>query len=325
MIEESLISIIVPIYNVEEYIDKCIHSLVNQTYKNVEVILVNDGSTDNSLQKCEKWEKMYTNVFLYSKENGGLSDARNYGLKHAKGDYVVFIDSDDWVDEKLCEILYKNLIDQKTDISTCDVVEVLDKNLEYSADYSNEICTPKSKEELLRYYLNNEKGFFEGCTHRLYKKSLFNDLEFPVNKIHEDSFMTFALFDKCSSACSTSAKLYFFNKTNVSITRSKFSERKLYKLQAYQSILDTCKLKYPGLVKYARSNMLGVMLYFYILTYSSENHKDVNASLYNQIISEKANIFNCRLKILILKIIVELPDFFSHYFIMRLSKSLNKY
>ena len=115
------VSVIVPVYNVEKYIDKCLESLVNQTLKDIEIIIVNDGSTDNSIKIVEEYKEKYKNKIIYlEKENGGLSDARNYGIQYAKGEYIAFLDSDDYVDRKMYEKLYNKAIENNSDIVECD-------------------------------------------------------------------------------------------------------------------------------------------------------------------------------------------------------------
>ena len=105
MIDYGLVSIIVPVYNIEKYLEQCINSLINQTYSNIEIILVNDGSNDRSSNICERYEKKIDNIMLLNKPNGGLSDARNYGISAAKGEYIVFVDGDDYVDKYYVEKL----------------------------------------------------------------------------------------------------------------------------------------------------------------------------------------------------------------------------
>ena len=118
---KDLISIIVPIYNVEQYLNRCIESLVNQTYTNLEILLIDDGSTDNSGKLAEKWISNDQRIKVYHKKNGGLSDARNYGIKYAKGKYLSFVDSDDYVDMRFIEILYKTCIETNTKIATIGI------------------------------------------------------------------------------------------------------------------------------------------------------------------------------------------------------------
>lgn len=116
----ELVSIIVPIYNVENYIDKCVQSLVAQTYKNIEIMLINDGSTDNSLKKCQWWEEQDSRIKVFDKENEGLGETRNYGVRRATGSYIMFVDSDDWVDVTITEKLMYKLLETDADIAVCD-------------------------------------------------------------------------------------------------------------------------------------------------------------------------------------------------------------
>ena len=116
------VSIIVPVYNVEKYLEKCLDSLVMQTLKDTEIIVVNDGSTDSSSEIIKKYEEKYENIKSYSKKNGGLSDARNYGLKYVTGEYVAFLDSDDYVDKTLYEKMYNKAIEEKADYVECDYI-----------------------------------------------------------------------------------------------------------------------------------------------------------------------------------------------------------
>lgn len=119
MKNNDLVSVVIPIFNVEKYLEKCVNSLVNQIYKNLEIILVDDGSTDNSGNIANELSKSDNRIKVYHKKNGGLSDARNFGIKQAKGKYIGFIDSDDYIENEMYEFLYNNLIENKADISIC--------------------------------------------------------------------------------------------------------------------------------------------------------------------------------------------------------------
>lgn len=121
MQEKKIVSIIVPIYKVEQYMDECITSIVNQTYSNIEIILVDDGSPDNCPRKCDDWGKADERVVVYHKKNGGLSDARNYGIEVAKGDFIMFVDSDDYIAREMVEKLYSSIIDSDADIVGCKI------------------------------------------------------------------------------------------------------------------------------------------------------------------------------------------------------------
>ena len=129
-------SIIVPIYNVEEYLEECIESLINQTYTNIEIVLVNDGTKDNSGKICEKYAKKDPRIKYIIKKNGGLSSARNEGLKHITGDYIIFVDSDDYVSTKLCEIINKIIVEEKADLIQYEFKKFIDGE-ENVADKNN--------------------------------------------------------------------------------------------------------------------------------------------------------------------------------------------
>lgn len=148
----ELISVIVPIYNVEEYLDRCVNSIVNQTYRNIEILLIDDGSKDNSGKISDERAKKDDRIRVFHKENGGLSDARNYGIERAKGAIYSFIDSDDYVDEKFIEIMYENMIATGSQISAVGYKKFTDKYaMNVSASYVDNTVTMTSLEALTRF------------------------------------------------------------------------------------------------------------------------------------------------------------------------------
>lgn len=188
MVKECIISVIVPIYNVEKYLERCILSIVKQTYKNLEIILVNDGSTDNSLLICEKWLKKDNRIKLYNKINGGLSDARNYGLTKASGEYISFVDSDDFIEEDMLEDLYKMIRKFDADIAETDFSIVDDYG------YS------KKKNKKMTILLNQHNAIIELCKgnivenvvwNKLYKKTILKNIKFLFGKNSEDVVFNF--------------------------------------------------------------------------------------------------------------------------------------
>lgn len=226
----SLISIIVPIYNVEKYIFKCVDSIINQTYKNIEIILVDDGSTDNSGTICDEYEKKDNRIKVIHKKNGGLSDARNVGIDKAKGDYLVFVDSDDWVSDKMIEYLYNNACKYKADIVQGDYIKA----------YTEYNCIKNIKEEINHYNsigaLNNL--YEEECTksvvvwNKIYKKDLFEEIRFPKGKLHEDEFTTYKLLHKAKNVVDSNIPIYYYRQREGSIMQSEFSEKRLHALEA---------------------------------------------------------------------------------------------
>lgn len=185
----DLISVIVPVYNVEQYLQKCVESLVNQSYKNLEIILVDDGSDDNSGQLCDSLAEKYSNIKVLHKNNGGLSDARNKGLEYAKGNYIFFVDSDDWIELETIEKLYNAIKENDADISICGINDYAGGKIKVTRGPSKELSiynSIKAIETLIS--TGNEIGIV--VWNKLYKKSLFDNVIFEFGKLHEDVFFT---------------------------------------------------------------------------------------------------------------------------------------
>ena len=235
------VSVIVPVYNVEKYLEKCLNSIVNQTYKNIEIILVNDGSTDNSLEIMKKFKQKDDRIILLEKENGGLSDARNYGLKKASGSYISFVDSDDFINEKMLEILVNNLIQYKADISMCQFkMFFYDTNkISYTTE-NNIICY--NKKEALKKLLNSDETIGNHAWNKLYKKELFDGVEYPKGKNFEDIGTTYKLFDKSKVIVYTDFMGYYYYQRENSITGN-------LNLKSLKDGLDLEKERYSYLIK----------------------------------------------------------------------------
>ena len=174
------VSVIVPVYNVEKYLKKCLDSLVNQTLKDIEIIVVNDGSPDNSDKIIEKYAQKYKNIKAYTKENGGLSDARNYGLKKATGDYIAFVDSDDYVSKDMYKKMYEKAINGNFDMVVCDINYVYENSEEIKRAYSNiKMDTTNIKKTMINIY--------PAAWNKIYKKKLFKTgIEFKKGVWFED-------------------------------------------------------------------------------------------------------------------------------------------
>jgi glycosyltransferase involved in cell wall biosynthesis len=214
--EQELITIIVPIYKVENFIHRCVNSMRSQSYTNLEIILVDDGSPDNCGAICDTYAKSDDRIKVIHKRNGGLSDARNYGLDIASGDYIAFLDSDDWIHEKHIEKLYELIKKTDSDIAVCDFLKK-----------STEDCKSDQIEETLYWYSNIEA--LEQLMDRfstqlvvawgkLYKQNLFENLRFPVGRLHEDVFITYKLIFRARKIALTTAPLYYYWQRTDSIT-----------------------------------------------------------------------------------------------------------
>lgn len=216
---KELISVIIPVYNVERYLKKCVNSILNQTYQNIEVILVDDGSLDSSGVICDQLKEQDTRVHVIHKKNGGLSDARNAGLEQANGDYYYFIDSDDFVDMTILEELYSNLVKTKADISLCDLIYCDEdmKNLNEIYHHQNIPTVVLSKKEYWNLLMKDENAALIVAWNKLYKKEIFQKLRYPVNKLHEDEFILQDIIEQCDSICMVGKPLYYYLQRKNSI------------------------------------------------------------------------------------------------------------
>lgn len=168
MKKNDLISIIVPCYNCKDVVSRCLDSLINQTYKNIEIIVVDDGSKDDSKKIIKSYKNK--NIYYYYKENGGLSSARNYGIKKANGEYLLFVDSDDYVSDNYVEKLYNSIIDNNSNIAICDIKRV----------YSDHESINRMNNNII------DSCMYPAAWNKMYKKSLFKNIEFPEGKWYED-------------------------------------------------------------------------------------------------------------------------------------------
>ncbi len=186
--ESKLISIIVPVYNVEHFVDHCIQSIVDQTYGHFELILIDDGSKDTSGEICDEWAKKDERIRVIHQQNGGLSAARNAGLDGAKGDYICFVDSDDFVTENYLEDLYEAAEATDADIAISDINSA--KLCESDNPISKTtVLTPQDCREWLTNPISREYVLMVISCCKLYKKKLFDDIRFEVGRLHEDEFI----------------------------------------------------------------------------------------------------------------------------------------
>ncbi len=206
---KHLISIVIPVYNSEQYLSNCLESIINQTYKNLEIILVNDGSTDNSLDILKEYQKIDKRIKIINTENHGVSHARNTGIKNTKGEYISFVDSDDTIEIDTIETLYNDLIDSKADLVQCN-------NLinEYQYFYTYENIKIDGKKEVYEKFLNENIC----CTvwGKLFKRKLFNNVSFnEIYHNHEDELFLFDIIKNCKTVFLEKRHMYnyFWNKT----------------------------------------------------------------------------------------------------------------
>lgn len=236
------ISIVVPVYNVEKYLSKCIDSILNQTYKDLEIILVDDGSKDQSGKICDEYAKKDSRITVFHKENGGLSSARNYGIERATTPYIGFIDSDDYIDNDMYEILYNNIIKEDADVSMCELRNIYDGKV---VGKQGEIKTfVANREEAMKFVMEGTSS----AVNKLYKTSLFENMRFPVGKTSEDAFLIIELLLQIDKAVVTTAQKYNYIHRKGSITTYNFKQSDYDALDAYEKNYNIIAEKHPKLL-----------------------------------------------------------------------------
>lgn len=231
----DLISVIVPVYNVEKYLRRCIDSIVNQSYTNLDIILVDDGSTDKSGLICDEYEKADSRITVIHKENGGLSDARNTGIEESNGIYLCFIDSDDYIMPDMINKLYNALTINNADISLCNFLYV-DEN-EDEIRYRNEDLPIQdevlNKSDVMNKMAIEKYWYYIIACNKLYKKELFLQIRFPYGKQHEDEFVAHLIFDKCERIACIKEPLYNYVQRDNSIMGRSINIKRLDAAEAF--------------------------------------------------------------------------------------------
>ena len=237
---DPLISVIIPIYNVEPYLRQCLDSVINQTYRNLEIILVDDGSPDNCGVICDVYASKDKRICVIHKENGGLSSARNAGLDICKGEYISFIDSDDFISPYFIEILYCGIKLYDSEISALrywdSFIDEQEKEIhlaETSDDCKMSKCTPYEAIRLIMY-----QRIPNGVPFGLYKREIFSDIRFPIGWLYEDAATTHKACMNAKQMTLIDAHLYAYRLSPNSIMRSKFSQKKLISITVAEQIID---------------------------------------------------------------------------------------
>lgn len=281
----DLISIVVPVYNVKDYLGKCLNSLLSQTYENLEIIIVDDGSTDGSNMICDKYAKTFNQIKVIHKKNGGLSDARNVGIEKASGRYITFVDSDDVIESNMIEYLYGLTQKYNAEIGICDPVHCYsNENIDFLEAIKETIF---SSEEAIIEMLY-QKSFLVAAWGKIYLTEWFKDIKFPVGMLFEDSAVMYKLFDKADVIVYGNAKLYGYMHRENSITTKAFSKRDLDILVICNQIEEYFSNRSVELQKAARSYKAAGALRVYL---NSPNNGEFDSEICGckQFLSENTN------------------------------------
>lgn len=256
MENRPLISIIVPVYNVEKWINRCVNSICKQSYQNLQIILVDDGSTDSSGILCDQFADMDMRIKVIHKSNGGLSDARNIGLAHATGGYVSFIDSDDWVLPQFIETLYNTIIKNNCDLAECDYLKTMGKVHEERFDFK---VTVYNTEQAMEEHIKDNM-FKQVVWNKLYCRTVLT-VPFEKGKYHEDTYWTYQILAQCERLAHIEAPLYCYFQRGDSIMGEAYSLKRLDAVEATERRCRFVSEKYPDLAGIVQGQFIGFCMY----------------------------------------------------------------
>ena len=215
-----LVSVIIPIYNVEQYLDRCIESVVNQTYSNIEIILVDDGGNDSCPKKCDNWARKDSRIKVIHKKNEGVAYARNSGLDVANGEYILFVDSDDYIAHNAVEFMVRRIEEDNTDMVIAKSIKVYSNDEISNVNNSNASYTIITKEEAIHKIGDQKNPLKVYPVNKLYRKHIFDNLRFFNLKRGEDVYILPHTIEKCNKLTITDAILYFYYQRDNSIVHS---------------------------------------------------------------------------------------------------------
>ena len=255
MLKDALISVIIPVYKAEKYLQRCIDSILAQTYKNLEIILVDDGSPDNSGKICDEYRDKDRRIVVIHKPNGGVSSARNAGLKVATGEYIGFVDGDDYIKPEMYAVLLNNLVENDADISICGFANEVAPG-KFEAYCKENVQTTLSQYEQMECLLQN-KLFSCSCCDRIFKKELVTDVWFDENITHyEDLLYLWNVMKKSNKAVFTSEPYYYYCTNEGSASTSAFSDKQMSMIDVCETIFNEVKSSYLDLVPVARKEFV---------------------------------------------------------------------
>lgn len=265
-----LISVIVPVYNVERYLHECVDSILAQTYISLEIILIDDGSSDSSGEICDDYAKKDNRVIVIHKENGGLSSARNAGIDVVGGEYVTFIDSDDYIEKDMIFVLYNNLIKYDANISVCSYYASYVTSNEALID-TNEILV-LNKEQAIEQCLKGEALTVSACF-KLYEKYIFDKIRYPVGKYCEDAFVIVDVLSRAEKVVVETTPKYYYRQRKGSIMHN--FKRAEDEIEARKHIFEKLEADYPNLHKAGKIQLLRATYRIFTEIINSKNYRDI--------------------------------------------------
>lgn len=307
MKENKLISVIVPVYKVEKYLAKCIDSILNQIYSNFELVLVDDGSPDNCGLICDKYAETDMRIRVIHKPNGGLSDARNVGVSFATGDYITFIDSDDYIDSYFLKNFADILQNEDADLIITGVVNFYENDISIDSQISNEYEVLTHEQTYEKMLLQD--GMDVNATAKLYRKSIFDNIKYPVGELYEDIKVIYDVVESVDTIIFSKYRGYFYLQRTDSIMYSNMSSKKLILLDTVKRLKSLIQENYPNIENaairryvYCNFHLLGRAIFDNLfINECREMRKNIleyqNLILNNDIFSKKEKIATLFLKL----------------------------
>lgn len=316
------ISVIVPVYNVEKYVRKCVSSILEQTYNDLEIILVDDGSTDNSGKICDEMSNIDGRITVIHKNNGGLSDARNVGIDIMSGKYVTFVDSDDWLEKEYIEYLVYLIKKYNANISVCEFYNITDSGKiinKYIGDGSEiKLNAMEAVEQLARAEL-----FSTSAWGKMYDVTVFEKIRYPIGKLYEDIPVTYDIFLDNSIVAFGARPLYNYFYRENAISNVIFNEKRMDALYHIEAAMTKMIKKYPEFIELAYARIFNVSFNIYLTFGNNEDTKKYYKKIRNNLKKYRFKIIfaselNSNIKI------KALCSLFSYKFIQKIIKEKRK-
>lgn len=264
------VSVIIPVYNVENWLDECLESVVNQTYKNLEIILIDDGSTDHSGEKCDQWAMIDERIKIIHKKNGGLASARNAGLEKTTGQFVTFVDSDDYIELETIECMLNSMHKESADIVCCAVNKIINRKKVTSREVNEERVYVK--EELLDGFYYYQDGLCGSVWNKLFDIKLFDNIRFLNGLNSEDYYVLFLIYLKAKKMFYNNKCLYNYRiRENSICNMPKLTEHSFDKIKISDIIWEKTEKEIPQRIQDAKAHQIISRFYTYLRIISLEH------------------------------------------------------
>lgn len=270
----DLISVIVPVYKVEPYLDRCVQSIVDQTYRNLEIILVDDGSPDNCPAMCDAWAEKDSRIKVIHKENGGQADARNVGMAVAAGEYVAFVDSDDWIDTQMYQRMYEVMTATDSDIVSCGFKRIWDNGKPVQESLSVDTDIILERDAAIDAMITGT-GLVQVPCNKLYKRCLLSDILFPVGVAHEDEFWTWQVVFRANRVSILKESYYNYLQRKDSTMGVGFSEKRLLVVKAKTERQKFIERTIPKLTDVGRADFTYTCMHLGVQVLKNMNRQDI--------------------------------------------------